>query len=193
MGLFERFKLAKELDVSDGEIKIMKTPVCFALTHILANLQKDLIETIGFEKTYFQLYETNKNGSYTYNKSFIKKHNFKDHRKILNWQVNIITLGGWGDFEVVYLDLKENKLKLRFSDSPLPKLYGKAKYPVCIFATGFIAGGAAANFGTKVEGIETKCVSMGDPYCEMTFGSPKLIKKMREAQWKKLGIGKVIK
>ena len=44
MQLFDTFKLAKELEIRDGEIILMKSPVCFALTHILADFQKDLIE-----------------------------------------------------------------------------------------------------------------------------------------------------
>ena len=106
MQLFDTFRLAKELETRDGEIILMKSPVCFTLTHILADFQKDLIESIGFEKTYFQLYETSKSGSKMYNESFIKKHDFKDKRMVLNWQIKIVTMGGWGKFEVMYIDLK---------------------------------------------------------------------------------------
>ena len=42
--LFDAFRLVKELELKDGEIHIMKTPVCFAFTHILVDLQKELIE-----------------------------------------------------------------------------------------------------------------------------------------------------
>jgi len=188
MELFDTFKFAKELEVKNGEIKIMKTPVCFALTHILAAIQKELIDSIGFEKAYFHLYDTNKSGSKIYNESFIKKHGFTDKRKVLDWQINIVTLGGWGKFEVMYIDTKENKLKIKFEDSPFPKLYGKSKYPVCILPTGFTAGGASANFKKNLDGLETKCVAMGDPFCEIIFDSPKKINHMREEQWKKLGL-----
>lgn len=186
--LFDIFRLAKELDLKDGEIRIMKTPVCFTLTHILAGFQKDLIESIGFEKAYFQLYETNKSGSKKYNESFIKRHNFTDKRKVLNWQIKIVTMGGWGKFEVMYIDLKEKKLRIKFDDSPFPKLYGKSKYPVCILPTGFTAGGASANFGVDLDGLETKCMAMGDPFCEIMFAAPKEIKEKRIEQWKKLGL-----
>ena len=186
--LFDAFRLVKELELKDGEIHIMKTPVCFAFTHILVDLQKDLIENIGFKKTYFQLYETNKSGSKKYNESFIKKHDFNDKRKVLNWQINIVTLGGWGKFEVMYINLKENKLRIKFDNSPFPKMYGRSNYPVCILATGFTAGGAAANFGVEVDALETKCVALGAPFCEIMFAGPEEIKEKRTEQWKALGL-----
>ena len=186
--LFDAFRLVKELELKDGEIQIMKTPVCFTFTHILADLQKDLIESIGFEKAYFQLYETNKSGSKKYNESFINKHGFKDKRKVLNWQINIVTLGGWGKFEVMFVDLKENKLRIKFDNSPFPKIYGRSNYPVCILPTGFTAGGAAANFGADIDALETKCVALGDQFCEIMFSSPEEIKEKRTEQWKKLGL-----
>ena len=188
MPLFDVFKLAKELEIRDGEIILMKRPVCFTLTHILADFQKDLIERIGFEKAYFQLYETNKSGSKKYNEAVIKKHGFKDKREVLNWQIKIITMGGWGTFEVMYIDLKENKLRIKCNNSPFPKIYGKSNCPVCILPTGFSAGGASANFGTDLDGLETKCVASGHPFCEIMFESPQEIKEKRIEQWKKLGL-----
>lgn len=186
--LFDIFRLAKELELKNGEIQIMKTPVCFAFTHVLVDLQKDLIESLGFEKAYFQLYETNKSGSKTYNESFIKKLAFKDKRKILNWQINIVTLGGWGKFEIMYVDLKENKLRVKFDNSPFPKIYGRSNYPACILPAGFAAGGVSATFGVDIDVLETKCVALGDPFCEMLFASPGEIKEKRTEQWKKLGL-----
>ena len=186
--LLEMFRLSKTISVKDGEILLMQTPVCFALTRLLANLQKGLIESMGFEKAYFQLYETNKVGSKAYNVSFIQKEKFTDKRKVLDWQVNIVTLGGWGKFEAIFLDLKENRLRIKFNNSPFPKIYGKSVYPVCVIAAGFTAGGASANFGVDVDALETMCVACGDPFCEIVFDSPKKIAEMRTNLWKKLGL-----
>jgi len=45
---------------------------------------------------------------------------------------------------------------------------GESDEPVCHFTRGFFAGAAGAlKFKSEnVEGVETKCVAKGDPYCE---------------------------
>jgi len=144
-----------------------------------------MIDALGFQKAYQDIYQTTKEGSYNYNKNFIKFHGFKDKRKIVDWQWKIVTFSGWGEWEIIHLDLKENTLAAKFEDSPFPKAYGKAKYPVDIIPAAFSAGGISSCFGTDLDCIETKCMAMGHPFCEIFIGPKKLIEEKRQALWTK--------
>src|SRR3989338_9252489 len=185
LNLFELFKFSKTLTSKDGKLMLMNTPVNVIPTAILCELQKGMIEAWGFQKAYQQIYKTTKDGSYTYNKDFIKFHEFKDKRKIVDWQWKIVTFSGWGEWQITYIDLKENTLVARFKDSSFPKEYGKAKYPVDIIPVAFSAGGIAACFGIDLDCIETKCEAMGDPYCEIVVGPPEFIEEKKQALWRK--------
>jgi hypothetical protein len=186
--LFDVFRLAKELELKDGEIQIMKTYVNMVPTSFLCSLQKEVIEAVGFEKAYQQIYKSAKTGSKIYNESFIKKHQFEDKRKILNWQIKIVTMSGWGKLEIAYVDLQKNEVIIKYSNSPFAAAYGKSKYPICFIPTGFTAGGVAATFGTEIEGVETSCMAKGDSFCQIELGPPDTILRKKEALWKQLGL-----
>lgn len=183
--LFDLFKFAKLLDISDGRLMLMKTPVNVVPTSILCNEQKMLIKSLGLETAYKQMYLESKKGSYEYNATFIKTQGFTDEHKIIEWQIKIVAFAGWGELELVLLDPKETKVIVNFKNSSYPKSYGSAKYPVDFMATGFVAGGVSALFGKDLEAFETKCLAIGDQYCQIEVGPPKIINKMRLDFWKK--------
>ena len=186
--LFDMFKLAKELELKDGEIQLMKTNVNLIPTSLFCELQKSLINNRGFERAYNQIYNSAKLGSKKYNDSFIQKHKFDDRRKILNWQIKIVTMAGWGQLEIAYVDLKKNEVIIKYDNSPFAAKYGKSKYPVCIVPTGFTAGGVASNLGVNIEGVETKCIARGDPFCQIELGLKDRIEEKKRQLWKKLKI-----
>lgn len=185
LNLFDLFKFSKTLTSTDGKLLLMNTPINIIPTAILCELQKGMIQALGFEKAYQQIYETTKQGSVTYNKDFIKFHGFQEKRKIVDWQWKIVTFSGWGKWQIIHLDLKENTLAAKFEESPFAKEYGKSKYPVDIIPVAFSAGGIAACFGTDLDCIETKCMAMGDPFCEIFIGPPKMIEEKKQALWRK--------
>lgn len=186
--IFDMLKLAKLVSMQDGEIKVMGEPVHIIPSHILGDMQKDMIETLGFEEAYHKLYKSSKEGSYAYNQSFVNKYSMKDKRKLLEMQLKIVTSSGWGKLNIVHLEVPKNKLTIRYDNSPFPKGYGKQKYAVCIIPTAFTAGGVSVTFGKDVDAVETHCVARGDPYCEIKIGPPKEIKEIREELWKKWGV-----
>lgn len=188
--LLDLFRFSKLLQMKDGEITLMKTHINIIPTDILRDLQKSLIEAMGFEKAYDQIYEQSKEGSKKYNSSFIEKLSFKDKRKTLDWQLKIVTFSGWGKLEVAGLNFKENRIDIKYSNSPFALDYGKSKFPVCIIPTGFTAGGVSVNFGSDLEGIETKCMAMGDPYCKMEIGPKEYIAERKKELWSKWGLMK---
>lgn len=192
MELFDMFKLSRELELTDGEIQLMKTSVNLIPTALFCELQKNMINLRGFAKAYDQIYSSAKKGSKKYNDSFIQKHKFEDKRKILNWQIKIVTMSGWGQLEIAYVDLQKNELIIKYGNSPFAAKYGKSKYPVCIVPTAFTAGGVSSNFGIDIDAVETKCMAMGDPFCQIELGPKEAILEKKKQVWEKMGLeGKV--
>lgn len=186
--LFDYFKFARQLEFKEGSIILMQVPVNIVPISILCELQKGYIEDIGFQKAYDHTYSRAKAGSTIYNKKFIQQLGFSDKRKTLEWQIKIVSFAGWGKLELIKVAPEEKSVIVRYNDPLFAKEYGKSRYPVDFMAVGFTAGGVSANFGTDVDALETKCVAIGDPYCEVEVGTPKLIKTKRVALWNKLGI-----
>ena len=186
--LFEMFKFAKFLNISDGEIKVWNIPMNIIPTFVLREWQKDTINEVGYKKAFEKIYKATKEGSKEYNQNFIKKEGFKDKRQIINWQTRIVSMSGWGKIEIAKIDFEKNEYVAHFKEIPFAKTYGKTNYPVDFLVSGFIAGGFSASFNADLECIETKCIAKGDPYCEYVVSNPEKIKKLREEQYKKLGI-----
>jgi len=183
--LFELFKFSKMLKIQDGSMDLMGVDINIIPTAILRDLQKGLINSLGFEKAYNTIYNQAKSGSQDYNSSFMKKQRFKDKHKTIDWQTKIVTFSGWGKLEVVKIDFGENNHRVKFKNSSMPKSYGKSKYPVDIIPTGFVAGGLRAVSGKDMDAIEIKCEAIGDPFCEIEVGTPTYIKKRKKELWKK--------
>jgi predicted hydrocarbon binding protein len=183
--LFEMFKFSKMLNVKDGDMSLMGVDINIIPTSIICELQKGLIESMGFTKAYDLLYSKAKEGSLDYNSKFIKQRKFTDKHKILDWQTKIVTFSGYGNLEIAQIDFTKENFRVKFNNSKLPKVFGKQKYPVDIIPTGFVAGGLSATLGKDVDALEIKCTARGDPFCEIEVGSPSYIKKRKVELWKK--------
>jgi predicted hydrocarbon binding protein len=73
---------------------------------------------------------------------------------------------GWGVIEDVSVDSEKGRAKLRICHSFECELSTDQRKPKSHFYRGAIAGVFARFFGKDVEVKETKCIAMGDPYCE---------------------------
>lgn len=184
--LFDYFKFARLLNINDGRIDLMGVPINIIPTSILVDFQKDLVASMGLEKAYQKIYGIAKTGSKQYNSEFIQKQKFKDKRVTLDWQTKVVTFAGWGNLKIVAVDLNSDSVTIRYDNSPFPGVYSKSLYPVDFLATGFTAGGVCAGFGKDLDAYESKCVALGHPYCEITVGTPEIIKVGRENFWKSL-------
>ena len=187
--LFEMFKFSKMLKVEDGNMSLMGVDINIVPTSILCSLQKGLIDALGLEKAYKQIYESAKRGSIEYNSSFVKQQKIAEKRKILDWQSKILEFGGWGHIEIAKIDFEKDTLVAVFRKTPFTvnyiKLYGKSKGPVDFITAGFNAGGLSVMAGKDLDVLETKCVAMSDPFCEFEAGPPDVINAKRKELWKK--------
>jgi len=186
--LFDLFKYARLLNIKDGNIKVWDIPMNIIPTFVLRDLQKDLIETMGYRKAFEKIYSNTKSGSAEYNKNFIKSQGFTDKRKIIDWQTKIVSLSGWGTIEIAKIDFENDAYVAHFKEIPFARQYGKVKYPVDFLVCGFIAGGFSAALGKNLECYETQCIAQGKPYCEFIVGQKKTIDKKRETLWKSLNL-----
>ena len=186
MQLLEIFRLSKTIDLKDGEIRLMGTPVNMVATSVLIDFQKALVESRGFREAYNLIYNSTKKGAFEYNKKFIETHKFNDKRALVEWQWKIVTLAGWGKVTILSIDTTKNTLIAKYEKSPFPRNYGKSNHPVDFIPVGFTAGGVSAGFGADLEGFESKCIAMGDPYCQIEIGPKEVINPKREALWSRL-------
>jgi len=189
--LFDLFKFSKLLDLKNGKISLMETPVNLMPTSILCEHQKTLIKNLGQEEAYDILYGNSKEGSIRYNLSFIKKLGLVDIRKIIDWQTKIVALSGWGEVDIAMVNPKEKNFVAHFKESAFAESYGKEKYAIDFILTGLVAGGLTAATGVDLDAIETKCESMGDQFCEIEVGIKNTIENKKAILWKKWGIYKV--
>jgi predicted hydrocarbon binding protein len=74
---------------------------------------------------------------------------------------------GWGLPEVTDLTLDPLRAMLRFKDC-FECVSAKSSTPNSHYLGGHLVGLAWTIFGTRVKCTETRCVSMGDPYCEFS-------------------------
>ena len=188
--LFDLFKFSKLLDLKNGKISLMETPVNIIPTSILCGHQKTLIKNLGLEEAYNILYTNSKEGSINYNLSFIKKLGLIELRKIIDWQTKILSLSGWGEVDIAMVNPKEKNFIAHFKESAFAESYGKEKYAIDFILTGLVAGGLTAATGVDLDAIETKCESMGDQFCEIEVGPTDTIENKKIALWEKWGIYK---
>jgi predicted hydrocarbon binding protein len=189
--LFDLFKFSKLLDIKNGKISLMETPVNIIPTSILCGHQKTLIKNLGLEEAYNILYTNSKEGSINYNLSFIKKLGLIELRKIIDWQTKIVSLSGWGEVDIAMVNPKEKNFIAHFKESAFAESYGKEKYAIDFILTGLVAGGLTAATGVDLDAIETKCESMGDQFCEIEVGPADTIENKKIALWEKWGIYKL--
>ena len=79
---------------------------------------------------------------------------------------NVLTSLGYGIFEPVKLDREPPQAILRIHRSIECELGRGAKRPYSQFIRGMLAGFATHCFNRPMIAIETRCIAMGDPYCE---------------------------
>ncbi|MEM4217734.1 MAG: 4-vinyl reductase, partial [Candidatus Methanomethylicaceae archaeon] len=76
---------------------------------------------------------------------------------------------GWGIFELVECDDKENRIVIRVRDNFEEMAAKEIKGYQNSFLRGFLVGLISILFNSPCRGIETKCVNKGDPYCEFVI------------------------
>jgi len=116
----------------------------------------------GFEAV---LYDVGKRNGISYAKYLSEKYGVKNV-ELISTVVQAAKAAGWGIVEVKIIDFK------RFSGTIIVKecfealARGRKISKVCYWIRGFVAGFISAVFDQPVEAVETRCLAVGDEYCE---------------------------
>ena len=169
----------------DSETKhILVGDESFALVPngIIAETYSRLLESSGYDEVGKIMYESARKVAYEGQKHLIQAFNItlktrQDFVAKLSELLFYISTFGYGIGEG---EEQEEEFVFRIRHSFVAEyLKGKAlKKPVCLFLAGILAGGAQA-YAELLEApssyscVETKCIAIGDPYCEFHLAASK--------------------
>lgn len=163
----------KELKVDPvkGELKILGHRVILASVEVLTGVHQELIDTIGPVGGTI-MYRATKNATLKEGKialdrspviKLLAKTNWGKKRLVEKW-IPTFNSFGFGALEIVEIKPKE-KIVLRLKNS-ISAAGIKSTAPRCHLLRGLFAGGFSVLLKNDYEAEETKCIAMGDPYCE---------------------------
>lgn len=101
-----------------------------------------------------------------------------EHQKFLELLIDTAEMGGWGKIELAKFDEKERSGTFIIYNS-IATCKIKKSEPVDHIWRGLAAGGLSSVFEEDIDMLETKCVAMGDSYCEFPFKPREEMKKFR--------------
>jgi len=90
-------------------------------------------------------------------------------RQVLENIVHKLRVTGWGALRIQKYDEKQEALTILVENNPLVcslRTGGKPDKPVCHYFRGYWVGVVSEVLERKVTCTETKCMGMGDAYCE---------------------------
>jgi predicted hydrocarbon binding protein len=180
--LVTQLLLHKQLKFEKGRISLLNENVAIAPITTYVGILKNLEGTKQENALYLGAKET----GVSWNKKMQNIYKTKTVDEIFEWGMKIVTMSGWGDFKVIKYDREKNKFRYRLQDSTLAKGYGNSDHPVCQIPRGFFAGSACFLTKLDLDCVETKCVSMGAPFCEFEikkkseFSNSSLIRRQLE-------------
>jgi len=95
-------------------------------------------------------------------------------RQVLENIIHQLGVTGWGAARVQKYDEKRGSLTILVDNNPLVVVLGanvKSDRPVCHYFRGYWVGVVSEVWERRVSCAETKCMGMGDAYCEFKITS----------------------
>ena len=89
-----------------------------------------------------------------------------DVEKLLKVASALFQISGFGIIEIDEYDLEKGEARVRVYNSFECSEFKEAREPQSHLVRGMLAGWFSGLFKRKTTAVETKCISMGDPYCE---------------------------
>jgi len=109
-------------------------------------------------------------------KSFKELYDMRTYHEFIRiLQAKTMSLG-WCRIHVTYEDLQEHKFVLQLYNNwecEIIKSWGIRDKPQSMFIRGMLAGMFQEVFNERFNVIETKCITMGEPYCEFYISRTK--------------------
>jgi len=175
--------MGNALKLEQGEIKIFNLPVIMMPADIQVHLLKKTVDLFGVEKGLSLIYNSSKEGNKTYCSGLLKNTAARGN-ELSKLYVDIVTLGGYGTAEIIKFDFEKKVVICRFYNSPIAnrykEIFGSPNFPVDAITLGLFAGSYGTLFNNDYDAIETKCVALGDPYCEFVFAPTEELERIKE-------------
>lgn len=173
--LFKKLLMSRQLTFENGQIRVTGEISIMIHGPALIMLTDNIIEKMGKEGVK-SIYAASKEGGMSLAKAYKSKFHLAES-KLANLLMDLASMGGWGRFEFIKLDFKENIMICTVKESPFARLSKQKKKKVCHMIRGLLAGGASIGFGKDVECIETKCLADGSNFCEFIVKPKKEFKE----------------
>lgn len=155
----KKLLFARQLNIERGSLTILNHRFLFMPTKTVA---KFIMSSGDIKPLYYSCKETGKD----FADFLIKEFNAKTIQKLEELLINIFNLAGWGELEIIKNDMKNSFAIFHIKNSSVAMDYGKSNKPICHTNRGFLASGASRIYKIDVDCIETKCISVGNMFCE---------------------------
>lgn len=152
----------RQMEISKGRMSLLGQPIGMVCLPTLLKLEENLASK-GLPN---EIYSVAKSAAEEWFSRMNNEYGITSINDLTKWSSTIISLAGWGNLEINSLDLKNKQAILNFSGSSFAKAYGQSDYPIDNLVRGYVTGQYQVILGTSVEGVETKCIATGDPFCQ---------------------------
>ncbi|MBI3412545.1 MAG: hypothetical protein HY051_00500 [Candidatus Aenigmarchaeota archaeon] len=168
----------KQLQFEEGSIKLLGQNVVIFPFDNLFSIQKIIEDGNKTQELYLASKELGKN----WIKNLFKFYKMDTIQEQAHWGERVFTLAGMGKMKVVTWNTKDSTTIYRAYESTTAKYYGNVDRPVCHIPRGWFAGASSTFFNKDLDGMEVKCMSKGDKYCEFFIGPKELVDSMAAAK-----------
>ena len=177
----KKMMFARQFKLEKGRVFLLNTRISFFQPSTFAFM---IINSINREQLLRQMYYSAKK---SFSQTFINyvKIKFKTKpRELIEIMFNLAMMAGWGDWTLVKFNESQKSSIIQVRNSPVSEIIKEEKIitkcPVDALARGMHAGSAAVIFKDEVDAVETKCVAMGDRYCEFILKPTKEWKREKQ-------------
>jgi len=160
--LFRKLLIARQLKMEAGGMYIFDERWNMIPTKILAETFREIMKRPQLiPKIYNVAKESNKK-SFAY---VMKDKMGLEKIKFVQVGIDISTMSGWGNIQLVNVDVETGTSNTNIYNSPIGSVYGPSKKPVDHIFRGIMAGALSLALGKEIDFIEHNCIAMGKPYC----------------------------
>ena len=163
-------KVRVHVDDERGELFLDKTPHILQDRGLVAKTQMEFEKIIGPATKTIMIRASRESVIKTmvnsYGHLFTKYAHILSKKILMGYLAPLVSKRGWGIMEIMEFDKKNSFAKVRLYNSNNAIGYKDSLKPVCYVFSGVVEAVAEIVFNKKMSCRETKCIAMGDNYCE---------------------------
>lgn len=171
--ILQRVARFKAMEHKDGKFFIWNVPGLISQLYSVVYLQRNLEKECGLDKTMNALYSMGffqaENGVKIINEKFGYAKTISDKKKLIEFNSGQAEMVGSGKMKLVRVDFQNNLFIIKMKSNialEYKKFFGLQKNSVDHFVRGALSGLISPIIEKETLCIETKCVAMGNPFCE---------------------------